>query len=170
MFQSVVVKLNGTNPVTATVNGVADDTLRNFEGVTGGGANDTLTGDSGNNTLNGWYGSDTLEGRGGADVFVFNYFMHNGIDTITDFNSAADSIHLVASVFGGGLVAGDDVILVKTKDFATANGNAPRFIYDTAGADAGLYFDPNGGSAADAALFIRITGNPTLSASDIILI
>ncbi len=160
MFQAVTVTLNGTNAVTATVNGAADDTLRNFEGVTGGLAGDTLTGDSGNNTLNGWVGFDTLTGRGGADDFVFSFFSGNGIDTITDFNSAADSIHIVASAFGGGLVAGGDAILVKTTNFATANGDAARFIYDTDGTDAGLYFDVNGGSAADAILFVRLTGNP----------
>lgn len=114
-----------------------------------------------NSALNGWYGSDTLTGKGGADNFVVSFFANNGIDTISDFNSAADSIHLVAGVFGGGLVAGANAILVRANNFANAIGNAPRFIYDTAGADPGLYFDANGGSASDAVLFTSSATIPT---------
>ena len=65
---AVVVTLNGATNATATVGGVAEDTLRNIENVTGGSGNDTLTGDALDNLLAGGAGNDMLAGMGGKDV------------------------------------------------------------------------------------------------------
>jgi hypothetical protein len=48
----------------------------------------------------------------------------------------------------------------------SASGDG-RFLYDTAGPDRGtLYWDANGGNAADAVAFARLTGGAALTASD----
>ena len=73
----IKVTLNGSNFVSAFVNGVAQDRIRNVEGVSGGTGNDLLTGDSkvnrllgnaGNDTLVGGRGNDLLDGGAGNDV------------------------------------------------------------------------------------------------------
>ncbi len=66
--KSVVVTLDGDQPVTVVVDGVDSDTISNIENVTGGGGNDELTGDGGDNVLVGGGGGDVLQGMGGKDV------------------------------------------------------------------------------------------------------
>ncbi|AMW35851.1 hypothetical protein HEQ62_10535 [Haematospirillum jordaniae] len=53
--------------VTVYVGGVAEDTLRDIESVTGGSGHDTLDGGDGNDTLDGGAGNDTLKGSAGND-------------------------------------------------------------------------------------------------------
>ncbi|ATQ70597.1 calcium-binding protein [Methylosinus trichosporium] len=65
---AVAVTLNGAINATVTVGGVAEDTIRNIENVTGGAASDTLTGDDAANLLSGGNGNDLLKGAGGADI------------------------------------------------------------------------------------------------------
>src|SRR5690606_9572947 len=55
---SVEVTLNGASAASVTVGGVAEDTIRNIENVTGGSGNDVLTGDSLANRLEGGAGND----------------------------------------------------------------------------------------------------------------
>ncbi len=169
IFVAVAVTLNGATQVTATVNGVAEDLVRNFERVTGGYGHDTLAGDALANWLAGGFGLDTLTGGGGADRFIFTS-LSNGADTITDFSSADDTIAVSATGFGGGLVAGTAAKLTTVTDFTTVTSVSARFIYDTDGADQGLYFDADGGSGANAVLFARLNGLPSLVAGDILLI
>jgi Ca2+-binding RTX toxin-like protein len=62
------------------------------------------SGDTHNN--NGGAGADTLSGGAGADTFVFNSL--GGADTITDFVSGADSVHISVAAIddaGGALAA-----------------------------------------------------------------
>ena len=136
--------------------------------LTGNAFGQTIEGNAGANTLSGGGGNDTLQGHGGADSFTFDA-QNGGVDTILDFVAADDTIRVSASAFGGGLVAGQSVGLATTADFTTVSSGAPRFIYDTAGPDAGLYFDATGGSGADAVLFAVLTGTPTLKAIDIVI-
>ena len=166
--QAIEVTLNGATTVTVKVGGVDEDRIRNIENIVGGFLSDTLTGDANDNSLAGEDGNDTLTGGAGADDFVFSR-LFGGNDTITDFVTQADSIHVSAAGFGGGLVAGQTAALVQTADIATAPGTGPRFIYDTSGADSGLYFDPTGGSTSDAVRFATLTGIPLLAASDIVI-
>ncbi|WP_027998190.1 beta strand repeat-containing protein [Sinorhizobium arboris] len=65
---SVVVTLAGSTPSTVFVNGVAEDTISNFENVYGGSGNDILTGDDRNNVLRGEAGNDILNGGSGDDA------------------------------------------------------------------------------------------------------
>jgi Ca2+-binding RTX toxin-like protein len=75
--------------------GAGNDTLGGGKGV------DTMNGGDGDDWLTGALGSDLLTGGAGADRFVFNATVNgtNNIDTLTDFESGFDQIHLGASVF-----------------------------------------------------------------------
>ena len=77
--------------------GEGDDTIDGGEGddwILGGEGTDTLTGGAGEDTLIGGEGDDTLTGGTGADTFVFGE--DSGADTITDFDTASDKIHLTS--------------------------------------------------------------------------
>jgi Ca2+-binding RTX toxin-like protein len=67
---AVVVTLNGVTNATVSVGGMAEDTIRNIENVTGGTAGDTLIGDGLANTLDGFTGADNLQGMGGNDTLT----------------------------------------------------------------------------------------------------
>lgn len=99
----VKVTLRGAEEATVYVNGVAEDTLRNIEGVEGGYGHDELTGDDKDNwllggdendTLNGGPGNDTLSGGVGADRFVYGSAAETVGDVITDFKAGEDLIDL----------------------------------------------------------------------------
>ncbi len=60
--------------------------------ITGTGGNETLTGTAGDDTINGLGGDDTLKCGSGAEVFVFQTAGGNGLDTITDFDPAVDTV------------------------------------------------------------------------------
>jgi Ca2+-binding RTX toxin-like protein len=96
---AVVVTLNGAGNVsTVTVGGVAEDTIRNIEGVIGGGAADALTGNNLANRFYGGGGNDTLHGAGNNDTLDG----HLGNDTL-DGGTGAD-------IMRGG--DGDDLYIV----------------------------------------------------------
>jgi Ca2+-binding RTX toxin-like protein len=65
---SVVATLNGAADAVVKIGGVNEDTIRNFENISGGSAGDTLTGDASVNVLLGNGGADFLTGGLGADV------------------------------------------------------------------------------------------------------
>ena len=67
---AVVVTLNGATDAIVSVGGIAEDTIRNIENVTGGSAADILTGDGLANVLAGGSGSDNLMGGGGDDILI----------------------------------------------------------------------------------------------------
>jgi hypothetical protein len=67
---AVVLTLNGATNATASIGGVAEDTIVNIENIIGGSAADTLTGDGLGNTLTGNAGNDTLSGGDGSDLLV----------------------------------------------------------------------------------------------------
>jgi len=77
----------------------SDDVLYGAEGndtLYGGEGNDTLFGGAGNDTLYGGEGNDILLGGAGNDTFAFSYDALEGVDSIQDFNAAADTIDLSA--------------------------------------------------------------------------
>ena len=114
--------------------------------------------------LTGGPGADTLTGGGGKDSFVFAH-LSDGIDRITDFSSGSDRLEVSADGFGGGLVAGAGVSLVRLADVAgyVDSGRNGVLLLDKSGDDAGtLYWDANGGSSADAVAFVRLGGSSLL--------
>ncbi|WP_416896171.1 MAG: S8 family serine peptidase [Minwuia sp.] len=110
---------------------VAEGTL--IEDAFGGDGDDTLIGNLAANDLNGARGDDVLDGGGGDDTLTggagadtFRYAAGSGLDTVTDFDAAFDTILLegVAGIFdvdsfiGAGRQVGGDFQL----DFGAGNG------------------------------------------------
>lgn len=154
------------------VGGAGNDNLYGYKGdemLVGGDGDDFLSGGhGGNDTLIGGAGNDTLSGSNGTDIFVFNN-PNEGIDRITSFSPADDTIHISAAGFGGGLTAGatilEEQILISSSSIAAENASQ-RFIYNTnSGA---LLFDADGNQTGfDAVQIATLSNEPTISASDI---
>ncbi|MHC2491648.1 Ca2+-binding RTX toxin-like protein [Sinorhizobium meliloti] len=128
--QSVVVTLAGATPATVFVNGIAEDTISNFENVYGGSGNDILTGDDRSNILRGEAGNDIL--NGGADDDSLSGGVGNdtadggtGVDTF-DLREKTSSVVVqlnganAATVFVGG-VAEDTIRNVENIVGGTAD-------------------------------------------------
>jgi Ca2+-binding RTX toxin-like protein len=65
---AVSVALAASEAARVRIDGVAEDTVRNIENVSGGAGNDTLAGDGLDNVLDGGAGDDTLKGGGSKDT------------------------------------------------------------------------------------------------------
>jgi len=106
---AVVVALKGATNATVTVSGVAEDTIRNIENITGGSGADTLTGDGLANVLNGGAGKDIIRGGGGADTLIGgrgNDFLNgnSGLDTVDYSRDAAGggTLGVIVNLLGNG--------------------------------------------------------------------
>ncbi|WP_180940855.1 calcium-binding protein [Sinorhizobium mexicanum] len=92
---AVSVAMAGATNAAVSVAGVAEDTVRSIENITGGAGADVLTGDGFANRLAGGVGNDTLRGGGGNDTLVGGAGNDNmdggtGLDTV-DYSSDAAS-------------------------------------------------------------------------------
>jgi Ca2+-binding RTX toxin-like protein len=180
------VTVDLANPSANKGTAVAGDTLTGIEAVTGttradilrGDANDNrFVGNGGSDNLSGADGADTIEGgaakdslAGGAgdDVFVFATYQ-GGVDTITDFTSGEDMIHLKASVFGFGTATGAvsaDVFVTGTTNTSLDAGD--RFILRTT--DNTLWYDKDGTGKKAAILVADLQDGATLTVDDLWLI
>jgi Tol biopolymer transport system component len=96
--------LTGT-PGNDTINGLEGDDvltgLRSNDILNGGDDNDILNGGKGFDTLNGGLGDDNLIGGVGSDVFILGAGL--GVDTISDFGNAQDTIQLINGLTFGQL-------------------------------------------------------------------
>jgi Ca2+-binding RTX toxin-like protein len=160
-----------------------------FERVTGSVQGDVIRGDAQANQLLGQAGADVIDGaagadliRGGAgedvltgglgnDIFRFQTLTECG-DVITDFLNLAgdnDKFQILASTFGGGLVAG---ALAATQFQSRADNVAQdaddRFIFRTT--DRSLWFDADGNGAGAAILVADLQAGAVVTAADIQLI
>lgn len=132
--------------------------------VIGGLGNDALVGGVGNDTLIGSVGNDTLVGNVGNDSFAF-FGRNEGVDIITDFSAANDTI-LVSTDFGGGLKTG--AISANQLQFGnSARDGNDRFIYDTT--TGALYFDADGNGGAKQIQIATLGGAPSISNADIVI-
>jgi Ca2+-binding RTX toxin-like protein len=134
--------------------------------LTGNAFGQMLIGNAGDNVLNGKGGVDTLRGNTGSDTFVFDTAVGaSNVDTVADFNVAADTIALGHSVFG--LAAG---ALGQTAfHTGTAAADASdRVIYDSASGN--LYFDADGNASGVAVLFARLSTGLSVTHDDFIVI
>lgn len=148
------------NALQLTLNGGAgSDTLRGSQG------NDGLNGDAGNDLLVGGAGNDTLTGGAGLDFFGFNT-PNQGTDVITDF--AANDFILISRIgFQGGLGVG--ILSASQFRLGSAAGDAnDRFIYNNQTGD--LFFDVDGSGSANQIHLATLTGAPTLTHADIVII
>ncbi|WP_353930093.1 calcium-binding protein [Okeanomitos corallinicola TIOX110] len=158
----------------------------------------TILTQSGDDTLNGGAGNDTLTGGLGADTFEFggaglaatgnNSTTSIKQDTITDFNSVqGDIINLDTASFNEAVLVGavgNDLSAV-TNGFTAGNfginddqfdggvrllqSNA-YFVYNVDNGN--LYYNPNldTNGSGGGGLFATLTGIPTLTAADIVLV
>ncbi|NJR74611.1 MAG: calcium-binding protein [Scytonema sp. CRU_2_7] len=152
------------------LNGDLGNDILNGDGgndiLNGGDGSDIFNGGDGNDTLTGGFNSDTLTGGAGADTFIFNA-SNEGIDSITDFSVADDTILVSAAGFDGGLVAGAPITAAQFHIGALANDDSDRFIYNQSiGA---LYFDVDGTGSTSQVELARLSGNPSLTTSDIVV-
>ncbi|MBA3449483.1 MAG: hypothetical protein H0T56_18125 [Pseudaminobacter sp.] len=148
---AVAVTLNGATNATVTVGGIAEDTIRNIENVTGGRGADTLTGDglanilignagndtlnggSGNDTLKGGLGADTLSGGVGNDTFQFNTALGvANVDIISDFSVPNDTIELENAIFTAFAATGG-MSLADFTDHIVYNSGTGALSYDANG-------------------------------------
>lgn len=99
------------------INGDAGDDLilggNGNDTIDGGADNDTILGGRGNDIISGGLGDDVMTGGTGADSFVF-LATDGGIDRITDFNVALDTLDL-----SGYLTAHTEAVMTMTD---TGNG------------------------------------------------
>lgn len=152
---------NGAANILSGLSG--DDELQ------GGAGNDALRGGDGNDVLSGGAGADTLTGGAGRDFFLFDAALRAAnADVITDFVAADDTIRLDNQVFTA-LTATGALAASAFKDLSTGAVDADdRIIYDpTTGS---LFYDANGSAAGGRALFATLTGAPTISASDFVVV
>lgn len=134
--------------------------------VNGDAGNDVFIGGSAHDILIGGAGNDTLTGGGGADGFTFNA-PYQGVDTITDFG-IADSIRVLATGFGGGLVAGATIAAAQFRIGAGAADASDRFIYNNNNGN--LFFDSDGIGGAAQVQLATLAGAPTISNTNIVVI
>ncbi|WP_280960079.1 calcium-binding protein [Enterovirga rhinocerotis] len=152
---------------TATGNNL-DNVLQGNGGdnvLFGGGGRDTLRGGAGNDTLIGGAGIDNLYGGIGADTFVLTATTADR-DMIRDFVAGEDTLQISASLFGGGLIAGDELtpeqFVLSTTGRATSATD--RFLYVESKGH--LYYDADGSGRDEAPQLIAVlTTNPTLTAA-----
>ncbi|MBG1270122.1 Ig-like domain-containing protein, partial [Nostoc sp. WHI] len=138
----------------------------------GGEGDDVLIGSEGNDTLVGGNGNDVLVGGVGADFFLYNTNAEFsaaavGIDAITDFNSSeGDKILLDKTTFGA-ITSAAGTGFSNANDFQITNSagsSTATIVYDSVSGQ--LFYNQNG----SAGLFATLTGAPTLTASDFLLL
>ena len=153
---------NLTLKSNAAINATGND-LNNT--LTGNNGKNILIGNGGNDKLIGGSGSDTLTGGTGKDIFLFNSL--SGIDTITDYSVADDTIQLENAVFTAltttGVLAADQFIFGTT-----AIDSNDHIIYNkTSGA---LYYDADGNGSTASVEIALIGINLALTSSEFVVV
>ena len=156
------------------------DSYIDVENLTGSGFADQLFGDNGvnaiaggggNDIIKGYGGKDVLSGGAGQDVFVFNSKLNatTNVDTVTDYNVAADTIHL-DNLFFTALTTLGTLAASAFKDMdAAAIDASDRIIYKQSTGN--LYYDADGSGTGFAAIkFATITNNAILTNADFVVI
>jgi VCBS repeat-containing protein len=145
------------NALTNQLTGNAGDNA-----LLGLGGNDRLAGASGNDWLVGGAGRDIVTGGVGYDAFVFAEWGTTNFDTVTDFNTAFDTIRLSSAAFGL------DVGAIEASEFGLgtkATTATQRLVYDQAHGD--LYFDADGNGAGGRQLIASLVDGTVLHYDDI---
>lgn len=130
--------------------------------LSGRAGNDRLDGGAGNDRLYGGTGSDTLTGGAGLDSFAFQDALTSGIDRITDFSSADDTIRLENAVFKG--LPGGTLSSAAFYVGTAAHDATDRIVYNQS--TGALYFDIDGSGSAEAQQFAQLTPGTTLTYAD----
>ena len=182
-----VITLKGSKASVTTLNGVASDTIKNFENAGGSDQNDRITGDGKNNILRGESGDDIVKGGAGRDVLVGGYgrdkltggadadqFVFDqpqekeSVDKVTDFRHGVDKLLLEDNYFdahGSKLDASEFYAKAGAK---SAHDKNDHVIYDTKSGK--LYYDFDGKGGDAAYLFATLTTKPHIDHTDFAMI
>jgi Ca2+-binding RTX toxin-like protein len=133
-------------------------------------ANNTLVGNVGNNLLNGGAGNDYMVGGAGNDIFMFDTALGaSNVDTVADFNVAADTIRLENAIFS--TIAGSGTLTAAqfaSNASGTAQDASDRIIYET---DTGkLIYDSNGSAAGGAFHFGTLASGLAITNADFFMV
>jgi Ca2+-binding RTX toxin-like protein len=184
---------------SAKVNGLVEDTFKNFEAVVGGSAGDSLTGNFGSNNIAGGKGNDTavgasgndsifggegndliggslgndqLTGNAGADLFRFNSTLSTSanLDTITDFVHASDEVQLDDAVFTALTSPWSSAQFKAAASGHVANTANQHILYDQS--TGVLWYDPDGSGAGGQAAFAKLgnSTHPTIDWTDFAIV
>ncbi|TDR95312.1 hemolysin type calcium-binding protein [Enterovirga rhinocerotis] len=154
-----IVSASG-NDLDNVIQGNAGDNV-----LSGGAGRDTLRGLAGDDVLIGGEGIDSLFGGAGADTFELTATTADR-DMIRDFVAGEDTLQISASLFGGGLIAGDELtpeqFVLSTTGRATSATD--RFLYVESKGH--LYYDADGSGRDEAPQLIAVlTTNPALTSA-----
>lgn len=136
--------------------------------------NDVIVGNGEDNIIEGGEGIDRLSGGVGVDTFIYTA-PTQGSDTITDFSvEEGDMIAILASEFGGGLVAQTALsstvaatgTLVSSPN-PTPIGNNPHLLYNSSSGI--LSFDIDGTGTEPSVELALLVGTPTLSVDQFLI-
>ncbi|WVL02390.1 hypothetical protein Dongsha4_05135 [Cyanobacterium sp. Dongsha4] len=162
------------------IGGIGNDSLEGGDDddtLTGGSGNDSLTGDAGNDNLNGGsgndtliggddddtltggLGADTLTGGNGNDTFIYNNLnessLTSGIDTITDFANASDTLSLPHGIRTITWNDGNSPVAISaltttamTSLFRSQRVGVNDYIFFSVMGDSNTYLAINGGSSS----------------------
>ena len=153
------------------------DTYISVENLVGTGFNDYLNGNNSANDINGGAGLDTIKGYGGDDLltggtgkdnFVFNSALNAaGIDEITDFSVADDTIQLENLVFTQ--VGGPGVLAAGAFYAGAAAHDADdRIMYYASTGQ--VFYDADGDGAGAAIQFALLDTGLSLTNADFFVI
>jgi hypothetical protein len=143
---------------TDTINGTAGNDV-----LTGTNAANKIVGGDGSDRINGKLGSDALHGGAGTDSFVFDTTLgSSNVDSLMDFVSGTDKIHLSNDVFKTLWVQalGTDVFKVGT---AAADHNDHIIYNQTTGE---IFYDADGNGSTAQVLFAKVKPGTVLSNTD----
>lgn len=151
---AVADKLFGEGSANTLQGGAGDDSIE------GGAGADSISGGSENDRLIGQFGADTLSGGLGGDTFVFQSLNDKG-DRIVDFDrNTGDVIEISKAGFG----------ITGSYDFtvSTPGTSLPTFLYNTLTGT--LSYDDDGAGAHAAQVIVTLSGAPTLSTLNVLLV
>ncbi|MGL4488433.1 MAG: calcium-binding protein, partial [Rhizobiaceae bacterium] len=129
-----------------------------------------LFGVGGADFIDGLSGNDYLNGGAGADRFRFATTLNasTNTDTIADFNVTDDTILLENAIFTQLTVAGAlTAAQFKNLNLGAIDANDRILYNDTTGA---LLYDADGSGAGAAIQFGLLTGSPTVTAADFLVV
>ncbi|MBF0627308.1 MAG: hypothetical protein HQL91_03715 [Magnetococcales bacterium] len=139
--------------------------LNNF--LHGNDKSNEIEGDEGNDILQGGKGDDRLSGGDGSDQFKYLRPVEGG-DDVSDFDAVHDNFVFVSRNFGN-LSRGK---LDSSRFLANATGQRTtrdqRFVYNTS--TGVLKYDPDGSGSEVAVTMATLTGRPSLSAGNIMIV
>jgi len=137
----------------------------------GGAGFDYLYGDDGDDLINGGMNTDRLEGGKGSDIFSYQD-PNEGGDEISNYDGKFDRIQVSAAGFGGGLVAGMDLVasgryVENSTGLASSASGTGQFIYLDVYNWYGdrLYWDSDGEGGLPATLLTYFSSPVNWSAS-----